>query len=345
MRIIFLHPDLGIGGAERLVVDAAVALQKHGHNVSFITNHHDKSHCFEETRNDTIKVEVVGDWIPRSLFGKFHAIFAYIRMMYAAFVIAFLRSRDEKIDLVFCDLISVGIPILKFTQSKVLFYCHFPDQLLSKPGGFLKSLYRAPLNFLEEKTTGKADGILVNSKFTSRIFCETFKSLNIVPDVLYPSLVTTIFDSTAKLTDDQVQGIHENSILLLSINRYERKKNLELALKAVKYLEAELSQDEWNRIQLAVIGGYDKQNTENIEYFDELKAVTEKLNLSDKVVFLKSPTDEMKVKLLKRCQVLFYTPSNEHFGIVPLEAMYCRKPVIAVNSGGPTETIGEFLIS
>lgn len=343
MRIVFLHPDLGIGGAERLVVDAAVALQKHGHNVSFITNHHDRSHCFEETRNGTIKVEVVGDWIPRSLFGKFHAIFAYIRMLYAAFFIALRRSREEKIDLIFCDLISVGIPILKFAQSKILFYCHFPDQLLSTPGGYLKSLYRAPLNFLEEKTTGKADGILVNSKFTSRIFCETFKSLKIVPDVLYPSLVTTIFDAT-KLSNDNVQGIHENSILLLSINRYERKKNLELALKALKNLEEELTQDEWNRIQLAIIGGYDKQNVENIEYFDELQAVCNNLNLNDKVVFLKSPTDEMKVKLLKRCQVLLYTPSNEHFGIVPLEAMYCRKPVIAVNSGGPTETIGELKI-
>lgn len=34
MKIAFLHPDLGIGGAERLVVDAAVALQQQGHEVS-----------------------------------------------------------------------------------------------------------------------------------------------------------------------------------------------------------------------------------------------------------------------------------------------------------------------
>ncbi len=32
-KIIFLHPDLGIGGAERLVVDAALALQKRGFQV------------------------------------------------------------------------------------------------------------------------------------------------------------------------------------------------------------------------------------------------------------------------------------------------------------------------
>ena len=34
MKIAFLHPDLGIGGAERLVVDAAVALKQKGHDVT-----------------------------------------------------------------------------------------------------------------------------------------------------------------------------------------------------------------------------------------------------------------------------------------------------------------------
>ena len=40
-----------IGGAERLVVDAALGLQKLGHSVDVYTSHHDPSHCFEETRD------------------------------------------------------------------------------------------------------------------------------------------------------------------------------------------------------------------------------------------------------------------------------------------------------
>lgn len=49
--IVFLHPDLGIGGAERLVVDAAVSLQNRGHRVVIFTSFCDPGHCFDEARD------------------------------------------------------------------------------------------------------------------------------------------------------------------------------------------------------------------------------------------------------------------------------------------------------
>ena len=36
---------------------------------------------------------------------------------------------------------------------------------------------------------------------------------------------------------------------------------------------------------------------------------------------------------------LLYTPANEHFGIGPVESMACGLPVIACDSGGPTESV------
>ena len=50
-NIVFVHPDLGIGGAERLVIDAAAGLQSLGHNVTILTSHCDPNHCFEEARD------------------------------------------------------------------------------------------------------------------------------------------------------------------------------------------------------------------------------------------------------------------------------------------------------
>ena len=89
--------------------------------------------------------------------------------------------------------------------------------------------------------------------------------------------------------------------------------------------------------------------------------LAEELGIGSRVAFLRSISDREKVWLLKQtidvvtiiikytlclqvwlltnCSILLYTPAGEHFGIVPLEAMYCGTPVLAVNSGGPLETI------
>lgn len=53
-RIVFFHPDLGIGGAERLVIDAAVSLQNLGHKVTIFTSHCDPTHCFDEARDGNL---------------------------------------------------------------------------------------------------------------------------------------------------------------------------------------------------------------------------------------------------------------------------------------------------
>ena len=61
------------------------------------------------------------------------------------------------------------------------------------------------------------------------------------------------------------------------------------------------------------------------------------------IVFILNFTTAQRSYLLtsRNTLCLLYTPSNEHFGIVPIEAGACGLPVLAVNSGGPTETIIE----
>lgn len=341
VKIIFLHPDLGIGGAERLVLDAALAFKSKGHEVAFYTNHHDPTHCFAETRNGTFPVTVVGDWIPRSIFGKFKAACAYVRMVYAAVYLAWYVIPVEEPTLIFCDLISLCIPFLKMARGpfRIVFYCHHPDKLLTSEGGFLKKIYRAPLNWLEELTTARADKVLVNSKYTARVYQDAFQNIKDMPDICYPSINTDYFNTTVPKPLKEVVPVGLDKFIFLSINRYERKKNLQLALKALDHLKHVLSDSDWHRVHLIMAGGFDPINLENMEHYIELTDLVAELDIEDKVTFMKSPSDAEKVSLLYHCRALIYTPPNEHFGIVPLEAMYYKKPVIAVNSGGPTETI------
>lgn len=238
VRVVFLHPDLGIGGAERLVIDAGLALKSRGHDVTFVTAHHDDDHCFPETKQSAnspeLQVISAGDFLPRSLFGRCYAVCAYMRMLFAALYLVVFSGLHPQI--VICDQISAAIPVLKYLSgAKVVFYCHFPDQLLTKRETLLKSLYRAPIDWLEEKTTGMADILLVNSKFTASIFHDTFKSLNVDPKVLYPSLNTAKFDALIAACEANEGDIKSQAkaktVHFLSINRYERKKNLSLAIR------------------------------------------------------------------------------------------------------------------
>ena len=86
----------------------------------------------------------------------------------------------DTFDVFIVDQLSICVPVLRWmTRSRVIFYCHFPDKLLSggwefsadhvgrarvTPGekkrgtrgpGLLKRLYRWPFDKLEEVTTGR----------------------------------------------------------------------------------------------------------------------------------------------------------------------------------------------
>ena len=349
MRIAFCHPDLGLGGAERLVVDAALEIQAHGHQVEIFTAHYDPERCFAETRNGQIPpIRVHGDWLPRHLFGKGHALFASLRCLIVA--LAICRSHLS-FDAAFVDQVSTVLPVFRFLRPsmKTLFYCHFPDLLLSKKGGWLKRLYRWPLDALEQWTTGQADLVVVNSAFTADVFAQTFARLHrrgIRPAILHPAVQIPSREQLAdaacswrdELPLELVQFLEKpEAVTFLSINRFERKKKIELAIHSLHDLL--LSRPTKRIPQLILAGGYDARVMENVEHLGELKALTRELKLEAFVYFFLSFTDRQKSLLLSACTAVVYTPPNEHFGIVPLESMAFGCPVIACHSGGPIESI------
>jgi alpha-1,3/alpha-1,6-mannosyltransferase len=59
------------------------------------------------------------------------------------------------------------------------------------------------------------------------------------------------------------------------------------------------------------------------------------------ILFLLNFTTSQRSGLLQAQSTvaLLYTPANEHFGIGPVEGMICGLPILACDSGGPTESI------
>ncbi|KAK3371611.1 glycosyltransferase family 4 protein [Lasiosphaeria ovina] len=387
--IVFLHPDLGIGGAERLVVDAAVGLQKRGHRVVVFTSHCDPRHCFDEARDGTLDVRVRGHWlVPPSLLGRFAILCAIARQLHLILSIALLTRelRDLGPDVAFfADQLSAGLPLLKTLpaarRAPVFFYCHFPDLLLATGRArWWKRAYRLPFDCLEQWSMAWADAIAVNSAFTRGVVARTWPALARRRDlkVVYPCIDTT---TTATKSDHDHDHDHDHdeppdvlpwkeSGVILSINRFERKKNIALAIRAFAGLTPEQrrgrrGEGRQNKAggkagvvdgaRLLIAGGYDPRVGENVAYHAELCALAGSLGLSHatattvvgalgvpgdvQVVFLLSVPNALKEMLLRSARLLVYTPANEHFGIVPLEAMLRGVPVLAADSGGPVETV------
>ncbi|KAJ5587472.1 Glycosyl transferase family 1 [Penicillium hispanicum] len=376
-NVVIVHPDLGIGGAERLIIDVALALQNRGHRVTVYTSHRDKAHCFEEARDGTLDVRVRGNTVfPAHVFGRLHILMASLRQLHlTASLLAELGSRDkpssssseddERDDIFIVDQLPACVPLLKtfgqplqYRRQRILFYCHFPDQLLARrnEGGSLlrlaKQVYRFPFDWFEGWAMSASDRVVANSKFSRGVVRQVFGSDKLGDvEVVYPCVDT---DDKPRLPQNaSADPLWGGTKILLSINRFERKKDMALAIRAYHGLGVEKRKG----TRLVIAGGYDNRVQENVQYHQELdelatglglqtatsKTVVSALSIPETidVLFLLSVPTTFKDTLLAQSNLLLYTPINEHFGIVPVEAMHAGLPVLASNTGGPLETIVE----
>jgi alpha-1,3/alpha-1,6-mannosyltransferase len=99
----------------------------------------------------------------------------------------------------------------------------------------------------------------------------------------------------AELEPDLVNWIRGGS-MLLSLNRYERKKNVGLALRALREVidRHALSSGACAQARLIVAGGHDPRVRENVAHARELQKLAEALSLEDRVVFLKNITEKQR---------------------------------------------------
>ena len=104
----------------------------------------------------------------------------------------------------------------------------------------------------------------------------------------------------------------------LVVSRLSAYKNIDLAIEACNKLN----------LPLVIVGTGREEK--------RLRAMAGKT-----IKFMNFVEDSELEELYKTCKVLLFPVSDEDFGIVPVEAMSFGKPVIALRSGGVTETVIE----
>ena len=141
------------------------------------------------------------------------------------------------------------------------------------------------MDLMEEITTSFAQTIVVNSEYTQHIFLKSFpiiaanskkeendgwlfKKHN--PEVLYPAINLKVFDKSAKFKDtiDDLlsRKTSAKTQILTSLNRYERKKNINLAIKGfADFMQRAGANQDLDPV-LVIAGGWDARVAENVEH-------------------------------------------------------------------------------
>lgn len=325
MLIVLIHPELWNGGADRCAVGMIRHFLKSGHRVVWYTSWTDKYWNKDEFKGVEIREQNLplhpGDWLTENIAIAWQLIFS-----------------DLNPDLLVVDHSASCVPMLKwrFPNAKILFYCHFPQQLVTPSRFFLYRWYANLIGFVEDFLFSGVDTIMVNSNFTKENF------VRVMPEIEAEKLMVVY-----PPCDVDAVGIGERAIgrkerppndryTFLSLNRFWPEKKLHIIVEAAVNLK---KRGRHPRILLA--GSVMPSIPESRIYYGFLREKVKEWEVSDLVEFVPSPTESEKFALYRECDSVLYTPENEHFGIVPIEALEQRRPVIVCNSGGPAETVIE----
>ena len=306
MKIAIIHYDISMKtGAQRLVLGLGNALKDLGHEVAYFTAFYNPETSFEEFKSE----KVLASGGRKTFFGMFRAMTAY---------------RTSKKMMRHC-LLKYKPDLFVFSSSYYLaniykpsiIYCHHPERYLVKKGDSLRRILHLFIDRAEKKGFEGADVITCNSGFTLDAIKRAYSRDGIIA---YPGV-----DITRFAYNESDEGF------LLSVNRIMPNKNLELALDALTHIKIS------GKTVSLVIAGTVQQGFES--YVDTFKEKVRSKGLDKDVKILTNVPDRELLDLYRNCSVFLYTPTGEHYGFGPVEAMASGKPVIASKFGGPSETV------
>lgn len=320
MRVAIYYPWVYLrSGIERMMMEL---IERSRHDWVIFTSHYYPEQTYPEFRElDIVELSSV------SVNRRFSAV--------SNAAVTILR---QKIDLEGFDALVVSSEglgdLITFRNHDVpvICYCHTPMKVIHDPFSrrvFLDDhrkmapffhLFSAMFKVVDKRAWRHYEYVFCNSEEVRRRIIEAGLAPAEKIEVLPPGL-----DSERMRPSGDFQKY------FVVISRIKWWKNFELAIES--FIEFKRRYSEFEDFQLQVVGQVEPRSE---EYFDKLRQMAAG---REDIIFKRDPSEEVLMDAYSSSYGLVYPSLNEDWGMVPLEAMGFGKPVIAVNQGGPSESV------
>lgn len=176
--------------------------------------------------------------------------------------------------------------------------------------------YRLKNKYFFRRSAKRADILLTVSSFSKG---EIVQHFNISPEKIYIT-PNSVLPADENLSLPDVKSKWGMNKFILSVGRYEPRKNLAMLMRAFSELELHTK-----GYKLVLIGSKDIENKEVYNFYENADANLKSAIIMDKVSFVEL------VSLYKNADLFVFPSLGEGFGIPPLEAMVYGCPLICSN--------------
>jgi len=244
---------------------------------------------------------------------------------------------------------SFTLPLFKYCGGCVTgCYVHYPtistdmlDQVRTKRSmynnrGFiansilasgLKLRYYKIFAWLYRQCGRVADTVMVNSSWTEEHIRQLWGGEGGDVVKVFPPCDTTHLTGIVQVTDEK------ESVRILSLGQFRPEKDHVLQIKAMFELRQILTEEDWERTKLVIIGGC--RGPEDWKLLQDLKDLSKHFSVEDNVEFYPNLPFKDLLEEFGKATIGIHTMWNEHFGIGIVEMMAAGLLTIAHRSGGP----------
>lgn len=321
-RVLYLHPHFTLpGGAGRHALETGNVLASRGWDVHIASIiHHD---ALIAESSDLITFHQLGGPLSSSLWYWPHLPILVKRV---------LRCIDTvQPDIVFSQVFPAnwwGFVAKLFIGHKFkhVWMCQEPSAFIHSKRwinslpysvtGVAARLGNPLLKALDVRLAYYVDYVFANSQFSQQLAFNAYGYASDNVGICYPGVDIKRFTPSAKTP--------RLTYKFTTCARLTKFKNIDRIILALTRIAD-------HRVTLTIIG--------RGEEYDQLAQLVRTLNLQQRVTFLQTLSDAQMITELRSSYGLIHAAEEEPFGLTPVEAMACGTPVIAMQGGGPAETV------